>query len=197
MVGTILVTGFGTFPGVATNPSEALIERLRANPPELASPFHAVFCVLPVIWTMLEEDLPRLYATHAPDAIIHFGVAGRRRMISIETRARNIASTQRADAAGFCYPHKLLDPDGPRCRPATVPAGTLIEAVHKAGLPVRTSRDAGDYVCNATLWSSLAAGFASTFVHVPQVGERTSIGIDDLERVGRTIVEEVAGRLAR
>ncbi|MEI2384588.1 peptidase C15 [Breoghania sp. JC706] len=197
MTGTLLITGFGSFPGIAANPTEALIERLAASPPPLPDGFQAAYAVLPVTWTMLEAELPRLYADHAPEAIVHFGVAGRRRMISIETRARNVASMSRADASGFCRPQAVLEPEGPRHRASTVPAGTLIEAVNRAGLEARTSRDAGDYLCNATLWSSLAAGYPATFVHVPQLGERAGMGIDDLERAGRGIVEAVSERLSR
>ncbi|MDJ0931766.1 MAG: hypothetical protein QNJ43_14235 [Breoghania sp.] len=93
---------------------------------------------------MLEDELPRLYGLHGPVATLRLGVAPRRRMVSVETRALNRTATHLADAEGFCFTRTSLEQNGPRNRPATLPAGTLIEAIRRTGVPVRTSRDAGD-----------------------------------------------------
>jgi pyrrolidone-carboxylate peptidase len=37
-----------------------------------------------------------------------------------------------------------------------------------AGLSAKISRDAGDYLCNALLWTALESGVPAVFVHVPR-----------------------------
>ena len=194
---TLLVTGFGACPGVARNPSADLIERLTARPPNLAPQIEAAFHLLPVTWAMLEAELPALYEAHRPDAVVHFGIASRRRMVSIEVRARNAAG--RLDAAGTSYRTQLLDPAGPKVRPSTLPVRDLLAAVAVTGTPVRLSRDAGDYLCNATLWTSLAHGLPSVFVHIPHPGVAETDArpsLDGLEAAARAVIDTVAGHMA-
>ena len=190
----LLITGFGSFPGIATNPSEALITRLRAVPPPVPEGTTCAFHVLPVTWAMLDTELAALHRDHAPHAIMHFGVAGRRRLISVETRARNAATTVNTDAAGHIRNAARLQSDGPDSRRATLNAAPLLAALDGAGLPARRSRDAGDYLCNATLWASLAAGFAATFIHVPQTGDKSGLSLDDLERGARALIATMAAQ---
>lgn len=201
-VKTLLVTGFGAFPGVPSNPSEKLIARLVAAPPPLSSNISAHFHLLPVTWAMLEAELPALYEAYRPDAVVHFGVASKRRMISIEARARNAASLKNVDAAGLHFGRAILAPDGPAARPSTLPVSALVSAVTEAGVLVRRSRDAGDYLCNATLWTSLTCGLPSVFVHIPHPGEDASANDDDarpsldgIERAARAVLACVAGHI--
>ncbi len=195
---TLLVTGFGAFPGVAANPTEALIARLSADPPQAGSGVQAHFHLLPVTWAMLEEELPRLYEAHSPAAVVHFGVASRRRMICIETRARNEAAG--LDASGASCNRSRLDSDGPAARPATLPVRPLVSAVAASGARVRASRDAGAYLCNATLWTSLARGLPAVFVHVPLPGTGGTDprpDADALEAAARAVLTTIASHLAQ
>lgn len=195
---TLLVTGFGAFPGVADNPSAKLVARLRERPPESGAA-RLAFAVLPVTWRMLGEDLPDLHARHRPAAVVHFGVAARRRMISIETRARNAGTLAQVDADGARRADGLLDPAGPATRACTLAPHALRDAVAAAGVPVRLSRDAGDYLCNATYWMSLAAGLLAVFVHLPPARESAGRGLPEamLEQAGRRVVSAVARQIDR
>ncbi|MCX8253517.1 MAG: peptidase C15, partial [Beijerinckiaceae bacterium] len=57
------------------------------------------------------------------------------------------------------------------------PSARLRAALARAGHDARRSIDAGDYVCNATLYRSLAAGLAPRvgFLHVPRPGGRLTL----------------------
>lgn len=196
---TLLVTGFGAFPGVARNPSAELIARLAAAPPDLVDGIAASFHLLPVTWAMLEDELPALYEAHRPHAVVHFGVASKRRTVCIETRAKNAASQKSADAEGAIAPLSHLVAGGPEALRTPLAVSRLVAAARTSGVTARASRDAGDYLCNATYWTSLAAGHRAVFVHVPHAAETGTAaglpGIDDLERMARAVISAVAGGL--
>jgi len=89
---TILVTGFGPFPGALFNPTGPLVQRLaRLRRPALADT-KIVAHIFPTSYAAVDRDLPRLIAKHKPDAVLMFGLAPRAKTIRIETRARNAAS---------------------------------------------------------------------------------------------------------
>ena len=77
MVLTILVTGFGPFPGAPFNPTGPLVKRLaRLRRPSLAD-VKIVGYVFPTSYAAVDRDLPRLIARHKPDALLMFGLAPR------------------------------------------------------------------------------------------------------------------------
>jgi pyroglutamyl-peptidase len=57
---------------------------------------------------------------------------------------------------------------------ATFPAALVVAALNHAGVKAATSMNAGDYLCNQTLYLSLAAGRASAigFIHMPRLARR-------------------------
>ena len=86
---TILVTGFGPFPGAPFNPTGPLVKRLaRLRRPGLAN-VTIVSHIFPTSYAAVDRDLPKLLAKHKPDALLMFGLAPRAKTIRIETRARN------------------------------------------------------------------------------------------------------------
>ncbi|MGE0846430.1 MAG: hypothetical protein AB7L41_09175 [Flavobacteriaceae bacterium] len=167
MAPRLLVTGFGPFPGAPANPTADLVAGLRVGTHggiEVRAETLAVEYALLDHWHDV-LDLLR------PDAILHFGLAGGARGIRVETRAMNNALPYRADDAGR-LPRRLIDPAGPAMRRASLPAEAIRDAVAATGARVRLSIDAGDYLCNAILYSSLAwcarhRGARAGFVHVP------------------------------
>src|ERR1051325_6268765 len=95
---TILVTGFGPFPGAPFNPTQALVARLaRLRRPALAA-VPIVPHVFATSYAAVARDLPQLIARHRPDALLMFGLAARTRFLRIETRARNALALM-ADAS--------------------------------------------------------------------------------------------------
>lgn len=169
----LLVTGFGPFPGAPVNPTAALVERLQNGPgiPALAEAIHIE--TLPVSWNDLPDRLARIGTMFAPDIAIHFGLSSKARGFTIERRGLNRKSVSREDAHGNVDPAPTIDPDGPAEVAATLPVSRLLHTLESAGLPAVRSDDAGDYLCNMTLYISAGHRLESLrpsmagFIHVP------------------------------
>jgi len=189
---TVLVTGFSPFPGAPVNPTERLMHRLPARLGAFRSGVLFVFHVLPTTWAGRQEVTEGLRHDIRPDAIVHFGVDGSRRTINIETRAVNRAILVRPDAAGAAPAQPELETGAERFRTSTLPASALCEAARSGGAPARLSRNAGTYLCNATLWDSIGSGIPSIFVHVPALPR----GSQDT-RPAYPVVEEAAVRILK
>ena len=171
---TILVTGFGGFPGSPRNPTEAIVVHLKRHRARLSRLGVALeSAILPVVYATLQSRLEILVDAHRPDVILHFGVAGRRRRISIETRAVNRAGLH-PDASGR-RADQILQPTGRSAHRATTPAARIAAALRSRNIACEISRDAGDYVCNAALFRSLAGRLAPEvgFIHVPKATRPT------------------------
>lgn len=196
--GKILVTGFAAFPGMPVNPTELLMRRL---PLRLGARYRGVeicYHTLPATWSARQAVTQPLIREIAPDAVVHFGVAGSRRKISVETRAVNRALQVRCDAEGLYPGRATLGPADAPARFATLPARALQQAVETTGVPVALSRDAGRYLCNATLWDTLGTGLPAVFIHVPPLPRgrfEQKPALPDLERAGIAIIKEVIRRL--
>src|SRR5215472_13844120 len=94
MTATILITGFGPFPGAPFNPTEPLaVELARRRHPAFAN-IRRVAHVFRVSYEAVDRELPALIAHEKPQAFVMFGLAGRTKHVRIETRA------QRAHARG-------------------------------------------------------------------------------------------------
>jgi pyroglutamyl-peptidase len=167
---TILITGFGPFPGAPYNPTIALVEQLgQLKRPALAD-VKIVSHIFETSYAAVDRDLPALIAKHKPDALLMFGLAARTKYIRIETRARN-ALALLPDAAGHVLRRSAIEEGGPPHRKMPAPHQRLLAAARSAGVPVKLSRDAGRYLCNYLCWRVLEAGgpALAAFVHVPLV----------------------------
>ncbi len=163
----ILICAFGPFPGVPANPSERLARALaRMRRPALAD-CELALEILPTRWEALGL-LQRHLHRHAPDAVLLMGVAPRRRVLCVETRAVN-AAADRPDAARRHPPTRLIEAAAAPVLRATARVPALVAAARETGVPVRLSRDAGCYLCNASYLTALtqAQGRPVVFVHVP------------------------------
>lgn len=167
---TLLVTAFGAFPGAPSNPSEEVARLLgRIWCARFARvKIRLVTAILPVVHAVAPH-LDALVARERPDAIVHLGLAGGRRRISVEMRARNRASVLKPDAHGIFGARHVLSEDARSHLRSPPIAARLVAKLHAAGLDAQPSLDAGDYVCNATLWRSLEAGASpAVFIHLPK-----------------------------
>ncbi|MDO8875307.1 MAG: pyroglutamyl-peptidase I [Pseudolabrys sp.] len=167
---TILISGFGPFPGAPYNPTIRLVERLaRLRRPALAD-VRIVGHVFETGYAGVDRDLPALIAKYRPDALLMFGLAARTKYIRIETRARN-ALALLPDASGAVLRRSVIAPGAPLDRMMPAPQRRLLAAARNAGVPVRLSRDAGRYLCNYLCWRASEVGGPklAAFVHVPLV----------------------------
>jgi len=170
---TILITGFGPFPGAPVNPTTPLVRHLaKLRRPGLGD-VRLVGHVFTTSYAAVDRDLPRLIARHKPDALLMFGVATRERRIRIETRARN-ALALLPDATNASLRRNAILPGGPASRRMPMPAARLLAAAKGTRVPAYLSRDAGRYLCNYICWRGAEAVTAegprlAAFVHVPPV----------------------------
>ena len=218
MTATILITGFGPFPGAPFNPTGPLVTALaRRRIPGLRN-VRRVAHVFPTSYAAVDRELPALLARERPDALIMFGLASRRRHISIETRASNALTGVVADASGHLPAARMIAPGAGAALSLHGPAQRLVTAVRAAGIPAALSDDAGSYLCNYICWRAAEAAERDggprrvAFVHVPNVHainvhvptahrhyrprSRPPITLDDLVRAGEAIMGAVLAAAA-
>src|ERR1044072_1156651 len=97
---SVLITGFGPFPGAPFNPTAVLAQELaRRRHPAFAN-VHRACHVFTVSYDAVDREMPTLLEIHKPDALIMFGLAVRTKHVRIETRARNVLTRSVPDVAG-------------------------------------------------------------------------------------------------
>ena len=170
-----LVTGFGPFPGGRRNPTARLMRALSGQGERLSRfgiELHAA--VLPVHFVEAASGLRALEAAIEPQAILHFGLAARRKFFSVETRACNRLSVLETDISGASPASRAILAGAPFALRSTFPSHEITAALCHAGLRTRLSADAGAYLCNEVLYLSLARSRARVtgFIHVPRLRSR-------------------------
>ena len=171
----LLVTGFGAFPGAPRNPTALILRHLERDRGRLERLGIDMRCVLiPVLYADVAPTLRQAVSQLRPDAILHLGLASRSRGVSVETRAVNRAGPLHPDAAGRVPSSQIIARDAPQWLAATYAASPILAAIRRERVPAHLSIDAGDYVCNATLYRSLldAAAPQVGFLHVPSLRNR-------------------------
>jgi pyroglutamyl-peptidase len=169
---TVLLTGFGPFPGVPVNATSVYVPQLaeaaRQRFPEAA----VIAEVLPTEWHEAPRRLEALLAAHEPALALHFGVSAEARGFVIETTARNLTCAK-ADACGALPPSLEVLAGAPESIATALPAGLIAARLTVQGWPAAVSVDAGNYLCNAVLYRSLhhaatrAPRPSAVFVHLP------------------------------
>ena len=168
----ILITGFGPFPGVADNVSAALAKRLAEAARARWAGHNITSAVLPTEWVAGPARLQQLWDEARPDLALHFGVASDARGLQIEAIGRNACRFD-ADAAGLLPVSTQWQAGGPPTCSTQLPLAHIVEALAHEKVPCCISEDAGAYLCNAVLYSSIQrAGAAEPpalagFVHIP------------------------------
>lgn len=177
---TILLTGFGPFPGVPENATAELVPEVAREARKRWPGFHVETAILPTEWRAAPETVVDLITELKPTVALHFGVSSSAYGFTIESRGENRARPI-CDAAGHLPPSDRLSPEGPNFLTASFPARHIVERLRRRALPVSLSRDAGGYLCNAVLYRSLERArrvgrpIRCGFVHVPAaLGRKTS-----------------------
>jgi pyroglutamyl-peptidase len=191
----LLVCGFGPFPGAPQNPAAAVVRRLQAG--AWTAPGTGVaYAVLPTIWTEAPRRATETARACGAEAVLLIGVAASARACRIETLARNFAGMA-IDAAGKAGPGGPIAAGGAPVLAVPFDAAALAAAASAAGAPVELSADAGDYLCNLTLYRLLAAGAPTAFLHVPMAREcdpSAAFGLDEIEAAARATVAALAAQ---
>ena len=169
---SILITGFGPFPGAPYNPTMPLVKRLTELRRPAFDDVQFTSHIFHVTYATVDRELPQLIAKFRPQALLMFGLAGRTAHVRIETRARNAVTTLFPDA------------DRNRSRKGSIAgdadarlfgphSAKLLRAARGTGIDARASRDAGSYLCNYLSWRAIEAVdqgdglHLASFVHIP------------------------------
>jgi len=193
---TVLVTGFGPFPGAPFNPTGPLVTRLAHLRRPAIADAKIITHIFPTSYTAVDEQLPKLIAKHKPDALLMFGLATRAKTLRVESRARNSVALI-PDVTGTTTRHIVIRMGAPASCSLPSPTQKLLGVLRGAQVPVRPSRDAGRYLCNYLCWQAAEAARKkrprlAAFVHVPQVWRgakpkergKAQLSLDDLVRAG-------------
>jgi pyroglutamyl-peptidase len=196
---TILITGFGRFPGAPFNPSGPLARAVATRRRPAFADIERVVHIFETSYAAVDRDLPKLVARHKPDLILMFGLAGRTPQVRIETRARNAVSILFPDVTGFRPDARAIAPGKGAAR-GRAPFARLLAASRATRVSSRLSRDAGRYLCNYVYWRGLEAASRSgtplaQFIHIPWVpivrrppGRRRRMSRAALARAGEAIL---------
>jgi pyroglutamyl-peptidase len=206
-VKTILLTGFGPFPGAPFNPTAALIGALmRRRRPAFAG-VKFIGHVFQTSYAAVDHDLPSLVSRHRPAAIVMFGLATRTKHVRLERLARNRRSIVAPDAAGSAAPKAIIDPRRPAVLFGRVAFAALLQAARRSRVAAVYSFDAGRYLCNYAYWRAAVLmrdrGAKVIFIHVPLVacaprrrrGRPRRIGHADLLRVGEAVLRQMIAEI--
>ena len=151
---TVLITGFGRFPGAPFNPSGPLAVAVgRRRRPAFAN-IRRVVHVFQTSYAAVDRDLPRLIARHKPGIVLMFGLAARTPHMRVESRARNAVSVLFPDVAGLRPDARAIAPGKPALH-GSAPFIRLVTAARRTGTRTRMSRDAGRYLCNYVYWREI------------------------------------------
>lgn len=191
----IHVTGFTKFHGVAENPTETIVNRLKdyVNKQGLTGGATPSSCnvlktagegIVSTLYALLDSALPSnagaggefLSESGSGERIIwlHLGVNSGASKFAVECRALNEATFRCPDEMGW-QPQRtpIFREDGgiSHAIETTLPTKEIVQALVNKGYDVVLSDDAGRFVCNYVYYHSLryAAkhGIKSLFVHVP------------------------------
>ncbi|MCC7252979.1 pyroglutamyl-peptidase I [Hyphomicrobium sp.] len=171
---TILLTGFGPFPGVVDNASQRFVPKLAHLAARRFSAHRVVARILPTEWERAPQRLEDLYERERPKLVLQFGVSPNADSYVIETLARN-ARRPAEDASGALPRDSAVLRGGPETLAARLPAVDIQNRLHALSVPAVTSDNAGSYLCNAILYRSLICAEqisepeAVGFFHIPQV----------------------------
>jgi pyroglutamyl-peptidase len=200
MAVTVLITGFGPFPGAPFNPTTSLPMRLAARRRPAFADVKRIPHVFETTYAAVERELPALIKRVRPDVVLLFGLATRTNYLRIELRARNARSVLLPHAAGDRPRAGVIALGEPGVRAGRAPHRALLAAVRAQRLPVRLSHTAGRYLCNFAYWRALAVTEGSAaplvqFIHVPTVrrgpthpGSTRRLTPADLQHAGEAIL---------
>ena len=170
----ILVTGFGAFPGVRSNPSELLLQWIGERRARFPANIALETALVPATWEAVKRFTSGHLAEFDPHIALHFGVHKRSSGFQIETTARNCACPH-ADAHGKRYESVHLIRGAPHTLRATLGAEKIAAKLNTQHVPASTSSSAGRYLCNMLFYLSLHQGTGKArtrqtgFIHIPPI----------------------------
>ena len=191
-----VLTGFGPFPGVAHNPTQALVEHFAAHPEAL--PASTRLALLDVDYRTVGPALDALLSDR-PKAVVLTGFSAAATAITLEAQASGLCAADKPDVGGFVP--DLAD-GAMLCTALDL---DRLHALVEWETRCTISHDAGQYLCNFAYAHALRqvalAGLATPvlFVHVPAITgtplaetSAASLPLDVMARAVALIMAELA-----
>ena len=180
----ILVTGFGSFPGVPHNPCIDILEHIQSHVLYVQGNVYTL--VVPVSYSKSIDCLETVIAEWKPDGIIELGVSSRAEGLKLESTAYNLRNTNIPDVDGIQYTNQPITKELPidSSVQSTLPLLEIVEEVTgMSGVTVQIqhSNDPGRYVCNNIYWHTMHKHpqIPSVFIHIPMLTEDNNTLVKD------------------
>ena len=166
---TVLLTGFGPFANFPVNPSWEAVKLLHN---ETIAGARLSCHQLVVEYDAVSTEVPALWSSLSPCLVIHVGVSAAAKGLVLEQCGRS-RGYWRLDFAGRRPPQDRHPSGGPTLLRTSLDAGLISDAVAtEAGMHCSLSSDAGRYLCDFSLYTSLHYALHSApnaqvlFVHI-------------------------------
>jgi len=169
MIRKILVTGFEPFDRDTTNPSGDFIDWMSKRNKHPDREVQGI--ILPVIFEGAFLKFKTVYDDFCPDIVILTGLAKNRVQLTIERIGINWVDARIPDNDGVTLKAQKINEEGPDGLFTTVSIEEVMKISDSAGVPVKLSTSAGEYVCNDLLYKTLCyvkeKKTPTTFIHIP------------------------------
>ncbi len=186
----ILITGFEGYGGRRGNPSASVVSELDGS---TVGGEEVCGKLLPVDLASVRKLIPALIDEFKPKVVISFGLWPGEQVVRLERVAINCADFELSDNTGFIAKEPVLG-GGEAAYFTTLPIDAIERSVRDAGLPCRRSGSAGTFLCNATMYVSLAAcaqrhpSARVGFIHLPYLPGQVAELLDQVAQ--ESIVEQ-------
>lgn len=161
----ILVTGFGPFDNISTNPTEELVGYLERSHEDVES------TVLPVAYDKARDRIIKRLEKNDIHSVISFGLNPFIGHFNIEEIAVNIRASEVPDVDGVSGGDQPVRKGGPLALRSRLPTVDIQRKLRDSKIPARRSFSAGVYICNEvfyTLLDELGSEKMAGFIHIPQ-----------------------------
>ena len=158
----ILVTAFEPFGTIKTNSSLEVVNKIISKH-ELKK------VILPVKLNTSYEILQQEIMKFNPEIIILCGQAASRKVISIETTARNLITKKVSLDDEVDVNNNIIIDNASSCYYSKFPTEEAFRRLASLGIPAELSSDAGEYICNALYFKTMHyhQNIPSVFIHFP------------------------------
>jgi pyroglutamyl-peptidase len=183
-----LVTGFAPYGHRGCNPAA---EVALAMDGKTVAGAQVIGRTLPVAYSSLRSEIERLLAEIQPAVAISLGLWPGEPVIRIERIGVNVTDFEIPDNEGKLLVDEAIQAGGLAARLSTLPIRKIEQALLGAGIPARISSTAGTFLCNASLYTLLAAAdtaentpAACGFIHLPYLPAQVAEQLQQLRRKG-------------
>ena len=178
----MLIVGFAGYAGRGINPAAEIAKTLNG---ERIGGRTTLGAVLPVDYTGLQRRLQELVERHSPRAVICLGLWPGEPAIRLERLGVNVNDFEIPDNEGRIASGPI-EPSGPAARMSSLPLEDIQHRLLEAGIPARLSSSAGNFLCNATLYTMLGIAEARSirggFIHLPYLPAQVAEIIGSLRK---------------